>query len=135
MKSRPYPHYSFFDLLYSEEQLLAEQKPDIDPAVFRDKIVFVGVTAAGLFDVFETPFAGGLMPGIQIHAAVADDLLSNRFMRPESRGVRIRAGRCARAAVGLIAAILPAWWAAAVSPRSSLRSRWSRRGSSPAATG
>ena len=24
MKRRPYPHYSFFDLLYSEEQLLAE---------------------------------------------------------------------------------------------------------------
>ena len=34
MKRRPYPHYSFFDLLYSEEQLLAEQKPNIDPAVF-----------------------------------------------------------------------------------------------------
>ena len=29
-------------------RLLAEQKPDIDPAVFKDKIVFVGVTAAGL---------------------------------------------------------------------------------------
>ena len=31
LKSRPYPHYSFFDLLYSGEQVLAEQKPDIDP--------------------------------------------------------------------------------------------------------
>ena len=41
MKRRPYPHYSFFDLLYSEEQLLAGQKPDVDPAVFKDKIVFV----------------------------------------------------------------------------------------------
>ena len=47
------------------------------------------MTAAGLFDVFETPFAGGLMPGIQIHASVADDFLSNRVMRPESRRVRI----------------------------------------------
>ena len=45
LKSRPYPHYSFFDLLYSEEQLLAGQKPEVDPSVFRDKIVFVGVTA------------------------------------------------------------------------------------------
>ena len=61
LKTRPYPHYSFFDLLYSEEQLLASQKPNIDPSVFHDKIVFVGVTAAGLHDVFETPFAGGVM--------------------------------------------------------------------------
>ena len=114
MKRRPYPHYSFFDLLYSEEQLAAGQKPDVDPAAFKDKIVFVGVTAAGLFDVFETPFAGGLMPGIQIHASVADDFLSNRFMRPESRTVRIALIVTFALLIGIIAAVLPAWWAAAL---------------------
>ena len=114
MKRRPYTHYSFFDLLYSAEQILAEKKPDIDPSVFRDKIVFVGVTAAGLRDVFETPFAGGVMPGVQIHAAVADDFLSNRFMRPESRRVRITVVVALALAAGLLAVLLPAWWAAAV---------------------
>ena len=64
----------------------ATGSPTSIPSLFRDKIVFVGVTAAGLFDVFETPFAGGRMPGIQIHASVADDFLSNRFMRPRRRG-------------------------------------------------
>ncbi len=114
LKRRPYAHYSFFDLMYSEEQLLAEKKPDVDPSVFRDKVVFVGVTAAGLRDVFETPFAGGVMPGIQVHAAVADDFLSNRFMRPESPRVRIALVVALALAVGLIAVLLPAWWAAAV---------------------
>jgi adenylate cyclase len=114
MKRRPYPHYSFFDLMYSEEQLIAGQKPDVDPAMFRDKVVFVGVTAAGLFDVFETPFAGGLMPGIQIHASVADDFLSNRVMRPESRAVRIALVVTFALVIGLIATLLPAWWAAAI---------------------
>jgi adenylate cyclase len=114
MKRRPYPHYSSFDLLYSEEQLNAGQKPDIDPAAFRDKIVFVGVTAAGLFDVFETPFAGGLMPGIQIHAAVADDFLSRRVMRPESRSVRAALVVVLALIAGLLATLLPAWWAAAI---------------------
>ena len=113
MKRRPYSHHSFFDLLYSEEQLVAGQKPDVDPAVFKDKIVFVGVTAAGLFDVFETPFAGGLMPGIQVHASVADDFLSNRVMRPESRTLRIALVIVFALMVGLIATLLPAWWAAA----------------------
>ena len=113
LKSRTYPTYSFYDLFYSESQILAGQKPDIDPALFRDKVVFVGTTAAGLFDVFETPFSNGKMPGVQIHAAVADDILSNRFIR-EARGrVRVATVVGAAIAVGLVATALPAWWAAA----------------------
>ncbi len=112
LKTRPYPHYSFFDLLYSEEQLLADQKPNVDPSVFRDKIVFVGVTAAGLHDVFETPFAGGLMPGIQVHASVADDVLSNRFMHPESWGVRVACVLGMALVMAFVSTMLPAWWAA-----------------------
>jgi adenylate cyclase len=111
MKSHTYPTYSFFDLFYSEEQILAGQKPDVDPAVFKDKIVFVGVTASGLFDVFETPFAHGKMPGIQVHAAVADDLLSNRFMRPAPDGLRIATVLIAGLAIGVTATLVPAWWA------------------------
>ncbi len=136
MKTRPYPHYAFFDLLYSEEQLLANQKPNIDPSVFRDKIVFVGVTAAGLHDVFETPFAGGVMPGIQIHAAVADDFLSNRFMRPESRRVRVALVLTMALAMGLLSALLPAWWAAGVFAATDCAVRASSRpGCSPTVPG
>jgi adenylate cyclase len=111
MKSHTYPTYSFFDLFYSEEQILAGQKPDIDPALFKDKIVFVGTTAAGLYDVFETPFSHGKMPGIHIHAAVADDLLSNHFMRAAPDSVRIATVIGAGLVVGIVAALLPAWWA------------------------
>lgn len=111
MKSRPYPSYAFFDLLYSEEQILAGQTPKIDPSVFKDKIVFVGVTASGLFDVFETPFAGGKMPGIQIHAAVADDVLSQRFLKPTPDWVRIVAVMSVALMAGVFATLLPAWWA------------------------
>ena len=114
MKSHTYPTYSFFDLLYSQEQILAGQKPDIDPAVFKDKMVFVGVTASGLFDVFETPFSHGKMPGIQVHAAVADDLLSNRFMRAAPDSVRIATVLAAGLAVGVVATLVPAWWATGV---------------------
>ena len=111
LESRPYPHYAFYDLLYSEEQIAGGTTPKVDPAVFRDKIVFVGVTGSGLFDVFETPFAGGRMPGIQVHAAVADDVLSNRFMRPAGNGARLSAVVGSALLVGVAAAVLPAWWA------------------------
>jgi adenylate cyclase len=113
MKSRPYPSYAFFDLLYSEEQLLAGQKPNVDPSVFKDKIVFVGVTASGLYDVFETPFAGGKMPGIQVHAAVADDFLSGRFLAPAAGSTRVLSVLAFALVVGLLSTLLPAWWASA----------------------
>jgi adenylate cyclase len=111
LKTRTYPTYSFFDLEYSEEQLLAKTTPKVDPSVFKDKIVFVGTTASGLLDVFETPFAHGKMPGIQIHAAVADDILSNRFIRPASEWVRVVSVGAGAVVVGMAAALLPAWWA------------------------
>ncbi len=111
LKSRPYPRYAFFDLLYSEEQILANQTPNIDPLAFKDKIVFVGVTAAGLYDVFETPFSGGRMPGIQVHAAVADDLLSNRFIRPAGTALRVVLVVLSALTIGTVAATVPVWWA------------------------
>jgi len=52
LKTRPYARYSFWDVFYSEEQILAGVKANIDPSVFQNKIVFVGVTASGLHDVF-----------------------------------------------------------------------------------
>jgi adenylate cyclase len=115
LKSRPYPSYSFFDLLYSDAQIQEHETPKVDPAVFRDKIVFVGVTAAGLADVFETPFARGKMPGIQIHAAVADDVLSGRFLGRASTLARITTVVSMALVVGLVAAWLPVWWATALS--------------------
>jgi adenylate cyclase len=113
LKTRTYPTYSFFDLLYSEEQFLAGKKPDIDPAAFRDRIVFVGTTASGLSDVFETPFSNGKMPGVQIHAALADDILSNRFIHEAGRNMRVATVTAAAIAAGIAATMLPAWWAAA----------------------
>ena len=127
LKSRPYPSYSFFDLLYSDEQILSTSRPKVDPSVFRDKIVFVGATAAGLSDVFETPFAGGKMPGIQIHAAVADDILSNRFMGRPSDARGSRRSWLPALVVGLVATLLPAWWATAHRRLSRRCSAWAPR--------
>jgi adenylate cyclase len=113
LKTRPYASHAFFDLIYSEEQIRAGEAPKVDPSVFKDKIVFVGVTAAGLFDVFETPFAGGRMPGIQVNAAVADDILSNRFLAPLPGGLRVATVLGSGLAIGLVATAVAAWWAAA----------------------
>jgi adenylate cyclase len=112
-RTRPYRTYSFVDLLYAEEQILAGEPSHIDPEEFRDKIVFVGVTAIGLHDVFAVPFGeGGVMPGIQIHGNVADDILSGRFIRPAPALARLASVAAGGVAVGL-AAMLP-WLVMAV---------------------
>ena len=111
LERRTYATYSFFDLLYSEEQLLAGVKPNVDPLVFRNKLVFVGATASGLQDAFETPFVSGKMPGIQLHAAAADDILSNRFMRPSSPATTIAGVIVGGLVIALMAVAVPPWWA------------------------
>ena len=110
LKGYTYQTYPFFDVLQSS----TATAPTIDPAVFRDKLVFVGASAAGLFDAFETPFAHGRMPGINVHAAVADDILSNRFMRAGGNGVRLTSVLGAALVVGIVAALVPAWWATGI---------------------
>jgi adenylate cyclase len=51
-----------------------------DPAMVRDKIVLVGVTASGV-DRHSTPLLGNAA-GIEIHANALDTMLRARFLRP-----------------------------------------------------
>ena len=53
---RPYKTYEARHLLISEELMASGEKPLVDPSVFTGKIVFVGLNASGLLDVFGTPF-------------------------------------------------------------------------------
>jgi adenylate cyclase len=104
-----YREFGFYELFYSELQILAGQKPQVDPALFSDKIVLVGASAPALDDLFTTPFAGGKMPGAQMHAAVVDDILSRRPLRQAtwtaSAAVTIAAG----VSLGIVAVVLGPW--------------------------
>ena len=121
-RTRSYPTYEARFLIQSELQLQDGQIPSLDPALFRNRIVFIGASAAGTFDVFPTPFGSGVMPGVQIHATVADSILSNRFIRQAPgwtriAGVLVCASGAALLALGLsyrlgatAAALLAAAW-------------------------
>ncbi len=105
---RPYKTYEARHLLISEDQLASEQKPFVDPSAFKDKIVFVGLNASGLLDVFGTPFGSdATMPGIQLHASMADSLLANRFIHVARARMRIASVLIGGLAVGFVSAFLP----------------------------
>ena len=109
---QPYTAYEVWKLLRSEFQILSDEKPDIDPLLFKNKIVFIGLTASGLVDSFQTPFGEGTMPGIQLHASVADSLMSDLFMRVAPTWSAVSAALGLAVLVGLMSAALPFSWAA-----------------------
>jgi adenylate cyclase len=69
--------------------------------------VLVGLNASGLVDVFQTPHGDPLMPGIQVHASVADSVLSHLYIRPASNWTRVAAAMGGAVAIGLASASLP----------------------------
>jgi adenylate cyclase len=108
-----FPGYSFYDVLLSADQQASGKTPAIPPSAFAGKLVFVGTSASGLYDRYLTPFKQGA-GGVELHATLADNVLSRWFMRRASpaadRSAVIVAGVSASAA----AVFLPVGVATAV---------------------
>jgi adenylate cyclase len=70
---KTFPHISITDILQGK----------IPDSALKDKIVLVGATATGVYDLRVTPFAS-VYPGLEIHANVIDSVLSGDFLnQPE----------------------------------------------------
>ncbi len=72
--------FSFYDVFYSQQQIIEGQKPAVDPAAFKNRIVVVGGSGQGLKESFTTPFPEGAIDGPEVHANVIDGLLSGRSL-------------------------------------------------------
>ena len=68
-KEKTFPHIPVTDIL----------NEDIPGSLLKDKIVIVGATAVGIYDLRVTPF-GSVFPGLEIHANIVDSILSEDFM-------------------------------------------------------
>ncbi len=55
----------------------------IKPGELRGKIVLIGATAAGIYDLRVTPFSE-VMPGVEKHASVISAIIENRFLKKVS---------------------------------------------------
>ena len=62
---------------YSAAELMDGRIP---PGALKDKIVLVGATAVGIYDMRVTPFSG-IFPGIEIQATIIDNVLRRHFLR------------------------------------------------------
>jgi adenylate cyclase len=104
---RPYPSYEARRVIQSLLEVAVGDKPTIPAEAFKDKLVFVGLDLSGAVDVFQTPFGAGSMRGIQLHASIADSILSNRFIRPAPRWSTVAATLSGAILIGLLSAVLP----------------------------
>ena len=68
--AKTFPHYSASDII----------KGRIAPELIKDKIVVIGATAIGIYDLRVTPFST-VYPGVEIHATVVDNILHQNFLQ------------------------------------------------------
>jgi len=64
-----FPHYSISDVINGR----------LKPETFKGKIVLVGATATGIYDMRVTPW-GAVYPGVEIHANIIDSILHGNFL-------------------------------------------------------
>lgn len=76
-----YSTYRASSVIQSELRMQGGKKPVIDPAVFRDAVVFFGFSAPGLKDLRPTPLSPAA-PGVIIHANFFDNLLAHQLVKP-----------------------------------------------------
>jgi adenylate cyclase len=68
-EEKTFPHIPVTDILNG----------DVPPSTFKDKIVLVGATATGIYDLRVTPF-GSVFPGLEIHANIVDSILAQDYL-------------------------------------------------------
>lgn len=81
-------HVSYVDVINAYGAQLKGTPAAFDTAMFKDSICLVGITAAGLFDIYATPLEIS-HPTVGVTAAVLNSLLERSPMKPLSRSSHI----------------------------------------------
>jgi adenylate cyclase len=72
--------YRISDILQSAESRAKGEEPLLLPEDFRDKYVFFGFYAPGLYDIFSSPISS-TYPGVGAHITMLDNILNQDFIR------------------------------------------------------
>jgi class 3 adenylate cyclase/CHASE2 domain-containing sensor protein len=72
--------YRISEILQSAESYARGEAPLLVPEDFRDKYIFLGFYAPGLYDIFSSPISS-TYPGVGIHITMLDNILNQDFIR------------------------------------------------------
>lgn len=99
---------SMASIIHSELQIEANELPLVNPNVFSNSYVFVGMTATGLRDLKPVPMAKEY-PGVEIHATFLDNILANDLMRDASPSMIIACALIFALLAGSIIRLCTTW--------------------------
>lgn len=91
---RSFEYHSAADIL--------EQRFPTD--AFKDKVVLIGATAPGLYDMITTPYSN-IFPGVERHANVIDNILKNDFVSRPAAAEALAALLCLLVGLGVTFAL------------------------------
>ncbi|MBF0517249.1 MAG: adenylate/guanylate cyclase domain-containing protein, partial [Nitrospirae bacterium] len=80
----PYTSISAIEIIEAWQNLSESKRPKIKKEFFKGKTVFLGMTAAGLYDLKPTPLAS-ISTGVHIHATAYDNLINGCFIERTDR--------------------------------------------------
>jgi adenylate cyclase len=88
-----YERFSFSDVI----------KGRVSPGQLKDKVIFVGATAIGIYDMRITPFSNN-SPGVEVNANIADNILRGDFM--QRGGIETLIDLLSIAALGIVVSLI-----------------------------
>jgi adenylate cyclase len=107
--SRDFPRFSAFNVIQSFLAVQEGRKPIYPLEAFRGKIVLIGFTALGLFDLKPTPI-NALTPGIAVHATLIANLLHKDFRVRLSPSKSLALAAAMAVAVAITVVFVSSFW-------------------------
>lgn len=83
-----YTKIPFWKVIKSEKTIKEGGKPRLSPDFFKDKIVFIGVTATSMYDIKTIPI-NRVYPGVEVQATYLNNILDNSTIKKASPQVNI----------------------------------------------
>jgi len=99
---KSFRYISFYDVLHADERGLPKE-------FFENKIIFLGTSLAGLFDLRNVPFMQAF-PGVEIHANILFTLLNQSFIERSSTFNSLLIMLALGALVGILISFMGPFW-------------------------
>ena len=107
--ARDFPRLSAFNVVQSFQALQEGEKPVYPPHILKDKIVFLGFTAAGLYDLKPTPISP-VSPGVLAHATFVANLIHKDFRVRISPVSLLAIALTIAVVMGVAVMLIPSLW-------------------------
>jgi adenylate cyclase len=107
--AKDFPRLSAFNVVQSFQAVQEGGNPVYPPHLLKDKIVFLGFTAAGLYDLKPTPLSP-VSPGVLAHATLVANLIHKNFRVRISPVPLLAIALTIAVAMGVAVMLIPSLW-------------------------